>query len=664
MLLSIVIVNYNVRQFLENALTSISRALEGIDGEVIVVDNASKDNSVAMVQRAFPWVRIIANDENVGFARANNQALRIAQGKYILLINPDSIVQEDTFRVMIRFLETHPGAGLAGCKVLNPDGTFQLPCRRSFPTPWVAFTKMFGLSALLPSTRLFGRYNLTYRSPDDTYPVDAVSGSFMMIRREVYEKIGGLDESYFMYGEDLDWCFRVREAGYAVMYVHETSVIHYKGESTRRSEINEVRLFYKAMELFVAKHFRRSFIQQLFLSLGISVRESLAWINRVLPPLVLMATDFILVDIALFLTAFVYFGSSFVFIDGANPIVWIAPSLFVIAGLATSGSYLSHRYAPSRAAMGVLGGYIVISAVVFFFKSLAYSRAVVGISGIVSIIAIPLWRVFLQRVRLRSTRSGQRRTLFGGRTLIVGVGESARELLRRIRAIMDGAYDVVGFVDTTGIHVGEVVDGVEVVASLENVGKVIDSLRVSDVIFSSDGLSYGELLSVISRSKSSVVNFRLVPNSLEAIIGKSSVDQLDTIPLVEIEYNLHLPSHRAFKRFADILIALVAIVLVYLPWRLVRGWNRQGGVIRSFPTVLTGQKSLIGLPADDEGRLASKLSQRCGGADLGPIGLTGLIQVNRHGGMTEEEMERYALFYAKNHSMALDIEILMKAIGF
>ncbi len=664
MLLSIIIVNYNVRQFLENALTSISRAIEGLRAEVLVVDNASRDNSVAMVLKSFPWVRVIANEENVGFARANNQALREAKGTYVLLLNPDTIVQEDTFRVMIRYLDAHPEVGLAGCKVLNPDGSFQLPCRRSFPTPWVAFTKMFGLSALFPSSRLFGKYNLTYRSPDATYPVDAVSGSFMMIRRSVVEKIGGLDESFFMYGEDLDWCFRVREAGYAVAYVHETSVIHYRGQSTRRSDINEVRLFYKAMELFVAKHFRRSILQRAYLSLGITVRESLAWISRVLPPMILMIMDFLLVDVALAVGALVYFQDPFKFINGANPVVWIAPSLFVVLGLAASGSYLSNRYAPSRAAMGVTGGYVAISAAVFFFKNLAYSRAVVAISGVVALILVPLWRMILHRLRMRKSRTGQRRTLFGGRTLIVGIGDSARELLRRVRARMDGAYDVVGLVDTSGLHVGEIVDGVEVVANLENVGKVIDAMRVSDVIFSTDGLSYGEVLSVITRSNNSTVNFRLVPNSLEAIIGKTSVDQLDTIPLVDIEYKLHLPSHRFFKRLIDFCIALLAVSIVYVPWRLLRGWSKPDGAVRSMPLVLSGKRSLIGLPDDNNGALAATLSRRCGGADLGPIGLTGLIQANRHDGMSEEEMERYALFYARNHSMALDLEILMKAIGF
>jgi len=187
---SVIIVNYNVRQFLENALTSIRRAMEGLEGEVIVVDNASDDGSTEMVKAKFPDVILIENRRNLGFAASNNIALRRARGKYLLLINPDTIVQEDTLRVMLAFFAETPDAGLAGCKILNPDGSLQLACRRTYPTPWVAFTKTFGLSSLFPGSRLFGKYNLTFLNEDETYPVDAVSGSFMMVTREVLEAVG------------------------------------------------------------------------------------------------------------------------------------------------------------------------------------------------------------------------------------------------------------------------------------------------------------------------------------------------------------------------------------------------------------------------------------------------------------------------------------------
>ena len=252
--ISVIIVNYNVRDFLSNALTSLQKSLKGFQSEIIVVDNASDDGSVDLLKKNFPKVRLIANTKNLGFAKANNQALTLSKGKHILLINPDTLVQENTVRELINFFEDHPDAGMAGCKILNPDGTFQLPCRRSFPTPWIAFTKTFGLSSLFPKSKLFARYNLTYLDPDETYEVDALSGSFIMLKREVYEKIGGLDETFFMYGEDLDWCFRTQQAGWKVFYVPATSIIHYKGESTKRSDIDELKVFYNAMRLFVRKH--------------------------------------------------------------------------------------------------------------------------------------------------------------------------------------------------------------------------------------------------------------------------------------------------------------------------------------------------------------------------------------------------------------------------
>jgi GT2 family glycosyltransferase len=313
MTLSVIIVNYNVRRFLENALASIFRALEGIDGEVFVVDNASVDGSAEMVKTKFPRVCLIESSENVGFARANNIALRRARGEFMLLINPDTVVQEDTFHVMLKFFRDVPDAGLAGCKILNPDGTFQLPCRRSFPTPWVAFTKIFGLSSLFPKSRLFGRYNLTYLDEEETYRVEALGGAFMMVRREAYEKAGGLDESFFMYGEDLDWCYRISKAGFNVYYVHATKIIHFKGESTKRSDIDEISLFYQAMQLFVRKHFNRSRAVLFFLNLGIVIRGTAASLARLVRPLQLAVPDAFLSVAALLAGEYLHWGGLFRF---------------------------------------------------------------------------------------------------------------------------------------------------------------------------------------------------------------------------------------------------------------------------------------------------------------------------------------------------------------
>jgi|WetSurMetagenome_2_1015567.scaffolds.fasta_scaffold80442_1 O-antigen biosynthesis protein len=656
--ISIIIVNYNVRQFLENALTSLLRALEGMRGEILVVDNASDDGSVEMVREKFPGVRLIVNATNVGFARANNAALREATGRYLLLINPDTIVQEDTLQVMTEFLERNPDVGLAGCTILNPDGTLQLACRRSFPTPWVAFTKIAGLSSLFPRSRWFGRYNLTYLPPEETYEVEAISGSFMMMTRAAFAKVGGLDEMFFMYGEDLDWCYRVRQAGFKVFYVHRTKIIHYKGESTRRSDIDEIRVFYHAMQQFVEKHFSRSVAVEMFLTLGILLRAGAAFAAKASPPFLMAAADVVAVVLSLIAAEVLYFGQMFHFPSYAYPVVWSVPPLIVIASLYLSGVYTVHRYSASKTVVAVIAAYVVLSAVVFFAKEFAFSRAVVLISGAGTLLLLPGWRLLLRAVGGRGPGMETRRSLFGRRTVIVGTGPSSEHLLRKLRARVDGGYDVLGFIDVTRRRVGEKVGGVEILGSLDNVGKVIDEYRIGEVIFSTDGISYGDILSVIARSTNRGVNFRMVPNSLEAIIGKTSIDELNTLPLVEIEYNLQKPLNRFMKRVVDIAVAGILLVTVY-PWVRLFG-SRTGpgappgrsGAVLLLPQVFSGRLTLVGFP-----RARSKSA-----APIGKPGLTGLVQTMRPEELAPEEMEKYLLYYAKNQSLLLDLEIMAKAL--
>ncbi len=656
MTLSIIIVSYNVRQFLENAIASIERALEGIDGEVFVVDNNSADGSADMVKTKFPRVCLIESSENAGFAKANNIALRRARGEFILLINPDTVVQEDTFRVMLRFFRDVPDAGMAGCKILNPDGSFQLPCRRSFPTPWVAFTKIFGLSALFPKSRLFGRYNLTYLDENETYRVEALGGAFMMMRREAYEKVGGLDERFFMYGEDIDWCYRVGKAGFGVYYVHSTKIIHFKGESTKRSDIDEIRLFYMAMQMFVRKHFNSSRPVVLSLSLGILIRETAASLARLFRPLQIVVVDALLALAALIAGEYFYWGGLFRFPAYAYPMVWLVPVGLIVVLSASAGSYTTDRLSINRSFTAVASAYVIVSATVFFVKDFAFSRAVVIIAGILSLMLLPGWRL---AVRLFG-RGGASKSVFGRRTVIVGTGDSAQKVLRKLRARVDDGYDVLGFIDTSLRRVGEKVAGVEIIGSIDNVGKVIDEHRVGEVIFSTDGLTYENILSVIARSRNRSINFRLVPGSLESIIGKTSIDELDTLPLVDIEYNIHRPANRLAKRLMDIVVASVLFVTVY-PFVRVFRRDRAGrdSAILRIPDVLLGRLSLVGLPPGD-----AKGTERTAGNPgyLGPEGLTGLLQVHAREDLEPEERERYKLYYAKNQSLMLDVQIIARSL--
>ena len=257
--LSIIIVNYNVRDFLMHALESIQRAVVNIPHEIFIVDNASVDGSVEMVKNRFPDVNLIENQINKGFAAANNQAMKASSGEFIVLINPDTVVQEDTFSRLIEFMEKNPDAGAATCKILNPDGSFSVDSRHSIPTPMTAFWKQIGFSRLFPKSKIFARYNLTYLDENEIYPVDAISGSFMFIRRATFEKVGYLDEDYFMYCEDVDYCYRITRSGWKVYYAPVSDIIHYKGESTKKNNLDYVLNFNKSLYLFYKKHFHKKY---------------------------------------------------------------------------------------------------------------------------------------------------------------------------------------------------------------------------------------------------------------------------------------------------------------------------------------------------------------------------------------------------------------------
>ena len=248
MKLTIVIVSYNVRTFVAQCLDSVQKASEGIDGvEVFVVDNASSDDTVDYIGTHYPWVHLIANDDNLGFSRANNIAIRQAEGEYVLLLNPDTIVAEPTLRACVSFMDAHPQAGGLGVRMHNADGTLAPESRRAIPSPWVSCLKMLGFTK---------RYYMSHLSWDEPGRIEVVSGAFFMIRKTALDEVGLLDEDFFMYGEDIDLSYRILQAGYQNRYL-PLPIVHYKGESTTKTSYRYVQVFYDAMIIFFNKHFQR-----------------------------------------------------------------------------------------------------------------------------------------------------------------------------------------------------------------------------------------------------------------------------------------------------------------------------------------------------------------------------------------------------------------------
>ena len=650
--LSIIIVNYNVKEFLQNLIYSIYKAGGKINYEIIIVDNASDDGSVEFLREKFPDIKLIINEKNLGFSKANNICLSIAKGKYILLLNPDTIVQEDTFEKMIKFFEQTPDAGMAGCKILNPDGTLQLACRRSFPGPWTSFCKVTGLSNLFPGSKLFARYNLTYLDENQTYEVDAISGSFMMLKREAYEKVGKLDEQFFMYGEDLDWCYRVQKEGYKVYYVHDTQIIHYKGESTKRSSIDETKIFYNAMHLFVKKHFASSMLVELILRSGIGFRKFFAFLGKRKLILFSVITDFILFNFSLYIAErfYIYLSDWPGFHDYHLPIIYTVPALIHIIVGSSFGVYKKDSLSVLKNFAAIIVSFFILSSITFFFKNLAYSRAVVIITYLLLFLTLTFWRTIAKLV----FKVGADKYEVGKKTLIVGLNNYVIQIADKLKSKKTDLHSVTGLIGFSNKDVGKKIGELEVIGTTDNIEKIIRDKQVHEVIFSSQELSYNQMMKIVSKCQDENVEFKLIGDNLDFIVGKTSVSMLDDIPLIQISYNISNPLQKFIKSLFDYSQAIAALFFIYPFIYFITKVTKKQTVFRNFilsvPHIFTGKVSFVGpQKAESNGNLY-----------LGKRGLTGLWYTEN---TDERDYEKLNIFYAKNQNIWLDLEILGKTLN-
>ena len=402
--LSVIIVSYNVRYFLEQCLHSVRKASEKADCEVFVVDNNSTDGSCSMVTGQFPDVKLIRNNYNAGFSVANNQAIKLSGGKFILLLNPDTLVEEDTFIRCISFMNGHPDAGSLGVKMINGNGKLLPESKRALPTPGTAFFKMSGLSVLFPRSQLFNRYYLGHLDSSTTSEAEIISGAFMFIRKEALDKTGLLDESFFMYGEDIDLSYRLLKAGYKNYYFPEVKIIHYKGESTK-GNINSIVHFYNAMIIFVKKHYIESGHRSFFLIIRTAVyfwgliALLKNFFKRIFMPLcdaILLYTLFVSI---IPLWENYRFGGEYNYPDFFHKSIVTAYTLTTLLTVFLVGGYRL----PSKLTDVIKG--IVLSTVAIFTiysmlpVNLRFSRAVVLLGGLSALIIIPLYRILISFTR-------------------------------------------------------------------------------------------------------------------------------------------------------------------------------------------------------------------------------------------------------------------------
>ena len=584
MQLSVIIVNYNVRYFLEHCLLSVVKACQGIDAEIFVVDNNSQDGSAEMVKTRFPQVRFIANPDNPGFAKANNQALELAEGQYILYLNPDTIVPEDCLQRCLQYMDAHPDAGALGCRLIDGKGQFLPESKRGFPSARVAFYKISGLSAFFKKSKRFNQYHLGYLPEHEIQEVDVLVGCFMFCRKSVIDQCGSFDPDYFMYGEDIDLSYRIQKAGFKNIYFPETTVIHYKGESTKKGSLNYVKMFYQAMIIFAKKHFQSSqkrayvFLIQLAIYLKAMLTFGAGLFTRIRLPLI----DALMMLGSLWVTKNIWTLQVKTSTHYSSTLLLLFFSVYILIWLSSlffSGTY-DHPYRSGRLLRGMLvGGIISIALYGLLSEDMRFSRGITVIGALIATLLMLAYRWCLRQMGVKSLQADSSHKP----VVIIGTREEESE----VRALLQ----IAGIHKTIlgSIHPGKVKQASQlgVFADIRQLARIYD---MHEMIFVQNELSFSEIIQCM-QDCGPQLEYKIHSRGSDSIIGSNSKDTAGDLYTTDFIYNIDTPANKRNKRLLDILVTLfMLLVSPALIW-IVKNKKQYFGQLL---LVLKGDKTLVG----------------------------------------------------------------------
>ena len=679
--ITIIIVNYNVKEFLANCLKSVQKASESLNTEIFVVDNASSDGSIPFLKERFKEVTFIENEENLGFGKANNQAIQMASGKYTLLLNPDTVIQEDTLDVLAEYMSKHQKCGACGCKILNPDGTFAPESRRSIPTVSAAVYKAIGLTALFPKSKYFGAYYQGWKSEDQGGEVPVLSGSFMFFRSSCLKEVDGFDERFFMYGEDIDLCYRVTESGWEIHYVPETSIIHYKGESTKKNELAYNRVFNDAIYKFFDKHYtsRYSKLFKFLIFWAIQVRVIISFFVNNIRSHRHVITDLSILNISLIIGMVI--RASF---DTRGMMSMLQPQ-FLWLNLLWSTLYLlfmqaygvlkQNQYSIVGSLKAVLFSFLMLVAITFFIRDLAFSRIILAVSFILGFTFVAVSR-FMRVNKMKSTKFS-RGKINPLRLLLVGEPGSTDQMIQMINSKAGWQVEITGVILPGSVNLNKDLQSTEYTRLQE----AVNQYRTDVIIFLMESVTHKQLIRSIHSLRDQDVEIKIVPEGMGFILGKSDVEYLDTPDTEQPDLNYFNPVQKVIKRLSDIFVGLTGLILL-LPfsWAWISASRDKAFDVETFDGRNNQTLSLI-----EHSSFSNKIVNRMrlcraifrgklslvGAPRAGDIqnkeftyktGLTGYVQINRDRISESKDRTTFDLHYLQNYSIWLDLDILFKAL--
>ena len=643
MKLSVVIVNYNVKHFLEQCLNSVAEAAKHCETEVFVVDNNSVDGSCNMLREKFPWVKLIENKKNYGFSYANNQAIKQSTGEYVLLLNPDTVIEEDTLKSVCDFMDVHPDAGGLGVKMIDGKGRFLPESKRGLPTPQVAFYKIFGLSKLFPKSKKFGKYHLTYLDKDQIHKVDVLSGAFMLLRAETLNKIGLLDETFFMYGEDIDLSYRITLGGYNNYYYPETTIIHYKGESTKKGSVNYVLVFYNAMKIFARKHFSKgkgAGTMIFFINLAIYLRAAMAIAGRFITNAITPILDALLI-LAGFLIITPLWETHLFGEGSAYPHdVFVGAMIMYISvwllSLLLSGGY-DKPVKMKNIFKGIFIGAVVILAVYALLPTyLRFSRALILLGTAWTLIVIPLVRLLLNYSKLTVFKVNLPKRK---KVAVVGSKEECRSLVGQLMSSRT-KVSIVAYVSPDSeedkFFAGDV----------SQLDEIVTINKIDELIFCAKDIQAQQIIKTMLNLSSLKLDYKIASPDGFSVIGSNSINT--TGELYNIDINaIDKPENRRSKRMFDFVVSLLIILFSPILIWFIKGKLK---AYANLFAVLFGSKTFVSYcTAENDITLLPKIKK-----GVFSVGMVYGREVKK------DVADRLNIMYAKDYRVSHDVTMLFK----
>ncbi|MGE5356282.1 MAG: glycosyltransferase [Deltaproteobacteria bacterium] len=639
--ISVIIVNYNVRYFIEQCLYSVYKARKNLNIEIIVIDNNSIDNSVESISRNFPEVKLIANKINAGFAKANNQAIRIVNSKYTLLLNPDTIVSEDTLVKIFEFMENNPSAGALGVKLIDGEGRFLPESKRSIPTPLVSLLRLTGLSKIFPKSRVFNKYNLGYLDENAVNEVDVLCGAFMLIRNEVFEKVGMLDEEFFMYGEDIDLSYRIRKAGYKIFYFPETTTIHFKGESTKKNSVKYHHAFYKAMSIFARKHFGGKFFNfsLFFINTAIFLLGTGSFLRKNLKALLIPVLHFFFYFAILLIIekiwAVQYHKAPEYYKNSSTLWFYALFSFLTVASAFLYNGYKRNYLA--NAIKGLLTGTLLIFAIYALLpESMRFSRAIIVFGAATGLLVTVLIRLLTESLfpAMFSQKNLKKRVA------IVGLQDEVNKVLR-IMDINRIKHEFAGNIYPSDNDY----DHTTYIGDISKLGEIIELLKIDEIIFCLKNIGINDVMNYLSEIGNKA-RIKIFPGDTHSIIGSSDRNSRGEFYSIDINFRLRKGKILAQKYFFDFIIAFIILLFYPLLRFILKILD-----IKDVLMVLSGRKTWISYFSNDS--MIEKL----------PVIKPGVFFPVIIGTLSElrpEEIHSLNLEYARSYSLWSDLEILFR----